>query len=314
MQAVSIEKTKPTVAIIGCGTVGSALGKLLRGVGYRICGVATSNLETAQRAAEVTGAESCSDSPSEIAPTGEIVFITTPDDLIESVCVGISEQGGFQQGAAVIHCSGALSSEILASARGCGAKVATLHPLQSFASIDQAVSLVPGSFCTIEGDEDALSIVRKIVEDLGGMVSEITAEKKTLYHAAAVAASNYLVTLIHFALELDQAAGLDGETSLKALLPLIKGTLNNIGEKGIPDALTGPIARGDVATVSAHLKVIEEDAPELLPLYQCLGLYTVDLAKAKTTISEETAQKLIALLQPQQKNEKSRRNRKPAEV
>jgi len=302
MQSLPIEKTIPTIAIVGCGTVGSALGKLLRGVGYRICGVATSDLGTAQRAAEVTGAESYSDSPSEIARGGEIVFITTPDDLIESVCVEISDQSGFRQDAVVIHCSGALSSEILASARECGARVATFHPLQSFASVDQAVSLVPGSFCTIEGDEDALSIVRKIVGDLGGIVLEITAEKKTLYHAAAVAASNYLVTLIHLALELDQAAGLDGDTSLNALLPLIKGTLDNIGKKGIPDALTGPIARGDAATVSAHLKAMEKDAPGLLPLYQCLGLYTVDLAKAKRTISEETAQELIALLQPQKKN------------
>jgi len=302
LQSLSIEKTKPTIAIIGCGTVGSAIGKLLRDVGYRISGVATSNLETAQRAAEVTGSESYSDSPSEIAPGAEIVFITTPDDLIESVCVEISKQCSFQQNAVIVHCSGAFSSEILASARQCRAKVASLHPLQSFASVDQAVLLVPGSFCTVEGDENALPVVRQIVKDLGGIVLEITADKKTLYHAAAVAASNYLVTLLHLALELDQAAGLPKDTSFNALLPLIKGTLNNIGKQGIPDALTGPIARGDVATVSAHLKAIEKDAPALLSLYQCLGLYTVDLAKAKGTIGQETAQKLIALLQPQKKN------------
>jgi predicted short-subunit dehydrogenase-like oxidoreductase (DUF2520 family) len=297
MQSLSIEKAKPTIAIIGCGTVGSAIGKLLRAGGYRICGVATSNIETAQRAAEVTGSERYSDSPSEIVPRGEIVFITTPDDLIESVCVEISKRGGFQKDSVVIHCSGALSSEILASARACGANVATLHPLQSFASVDQAVSLMPGSFCTIEGDENSLSIVRKIVEDLGGIVLEITAEKKTLYHAAAVAASNYLVTLIHLAFELDRAAGLDSDTSLNALLPLIKGTLDNIGKKGIPEALTGPIARGDVATVSAHLKAMEKDTPGLLPLYRCLGLYTVDLAKAKGTISQKTADELTALFE-----------------
>lgn len=302
MQDFSVKGTKPTIAIVGCGTVGSAIGKLLKDVGYRISGVATSNLETAQRAAEVTGAESYSDSPSEIAPGAEVVFITTPDDVIESICREIADQRSFQQDAVVVHCSGALASEILASARECGAKVATLHPLQSFASVDQAVSLVPGSFCTIEGDENALGVVRQIVQDLGGIVLEIAAEKKTLYHAAAAAASNYLVTLIYLALELDKAAGLPGDTSFPALLPLIKGTLNNIGKKGIPNALTGPIARGDVATVSAHLKAIEKDAPELLSLYQCLGLYTVDLARAKRTISEEAAQKLIALLQPQKRN------------
>jgi predicted short-subunit dehydrogenase-like oxidoreductase (DUF2520 family) len=213
--------------------------------------------------------------------------------------MSISGHRGFEENAVAIHCSGALSSEILSSARECGAMVASLHPLQSFASADQAVSLVPGSFCTIEGDRDALLIVRQIVEDLGGTVLEIAAEKKTLYHAGAVAASNYLVTLIHLALKLNEAAGLPGDTSFNALLPLIRGTLANIRAKGIPCALTGPVARGDVATVSGHVKAIEKDAPELLPLYSCLGLCTVDLAKAKGTLNRVAAEKLVALLGPQ---------------
>ncbi len=296
MQALLVGKIKPRVAIVGCGTVGTAIGKLLRDVDYRISGVATSNLETARRAAGVTGSERFSNFPWEVTRGADVVFITTPDDLIESTCMSISEHRGFDKNAVVIHCSGALSSDILSSARDYGAEVATLHPLQSFASVDQAVSLVPGSFCAIEGDSSALPIVRQMVEDIGGILLEITAEKKMLYHAAAVAASNYLVTLIHLALELNEAAGLATDTSFNALLPLIRGTLSNIGAKGIPAALTGPIARGDVATVSAHLKAIEKDAPELLQLYRCLGLYTVDLAKAKGTLDKETGNKLVALL------------------
>ena len=299
MQAILVGKIKPTVAIVGCGTVGTAIGKLLSDAGYRISGVATSNLETARRAAEVTGSERFSDCPWEVTREANVVLITTPDDLIEATCMSISEHGGFEKNAVVIHCSGALSSDILSSVRDCGAMVATLHPLQSFASVDQAVSLVPGSYCTIEGDSSALPIVRQIVEDLGGILLEITAEKKTLYHAAAVAASNYLVTLMHLALKLNEAAGLPGDISFNALLPLIKGTLSNIGTRGIPDALTGPIARGDVATVAVHLQAIEKDAPELLLLYRCLGLYTVDLAKAKGTLNKEAADKLVALLGPQ---------------
>jgi predicted short-subunit dehydrogenase-like oxidoreductase (DUF2520 family) len=248
----------------------------------------------------LTGAERFSDCPWEVTRGADVVFITTPDDLIESTCMSISEHSAFDKKAVVIHCSGALSSDILSSARDCGAVVATLHPLQSFASVDQAVGLVPGSFCTIEGDESALPIVRQMVEDLGGILLEITAEKKTLYHAAAVAASNYLVTLIHLALDLSEAAGLPSDTSFNALLPLIRGTLSNIGRQGIPGGLTGPIARGDVATVSAHLKAIEKDAPEVLLLYRCLGLYTVDLAKAKGTLDKEAGDKLAGLLGPQE--------------
>ena len=130
---------------------------------------------------------------------------------------------------------------------------------------------------------------------MGGIVLEIEVEKKRLYHAAAVAASNYLVTLVHLALELNKAAGLPGDTPFDALHPLIKGTLSNINAKGIPDALTGPIARGDVETVSVHLEAIEKDAPALLSLYKCLGLYTVDLARAKG-LSKDVADKLVVLL------------------
>ncbi|MBW2174307.1 MAG: DUF2520 domain-containing protein [Deltaproteobacteria bacterium] len=296
MQALPGGDIKATVAIVGCGIVGTAMGKLLGKADYYISGVATQHLETARRAAEATGAGKFSISPWEITRGAKIVFVTTPDDLIESTCMTISEHEGFEKNAVVIHCSGALSSDVLSSARDAEAMVATLHPLQSFASTDQAVSLVPGSFCTIEGDKDALPIVREIVEDIGGILLEITAEKKTLYHAAAVAASNYLVTLLHLALELDKAAGLTSNTSYEALLPLIKGTLSNIGEKGIPGALTGPIARGDVATVSSHLDAMAKDAPKLLTLYRCLGLYTIDLARAKGTLSKEAADKLRALL------------------
>lgn len=299
MQTLPGDEIKASVAIVGCGIVGSAVGRLLAGSAYRISGVVTKHIETAHRAAEVTGAEKFSVYPWEVTPEADVVLITTPDDFIESTCVEISEHEGFKKNAVVVHCSGALSSDILSSARGCGAMVATLHPLQSFASTDHAVSLVPGCFCAIEGDQDALPVVRQMVEDIGGILLEITAGKKTLYHAAAVAASNYLVTLIHLALELNRAAGLSQNRSYEALLPLIRGTLSNIGEKGIPGALTGPIARGDVATVSAHLRAMEKDAPMLLAIYRCLGLYTVDLAEAKGTLNRVSAERLRTLLEPQ---------------
>jgi predicted short-subunit dehydrogenase-like oxidoreductase (DUF2520 family) len=291
-------KMKPTIAIIGCGTVGTAMGKLLARVGYPITGVATRDLDTAGRAAKMIGAERFSDCPWDVSRGAQVVFVTTPDDAIESTCKAVVEHQGFDKHAVVIHCSGALSSAVLSSARRCEATVASLHPLQSFASVDQAEKLVPGSFCAIEGDKTALPVVRQLVQDVGGVLMEITPEAKPLYHAAAVAASNYLVTLMDLALKLDRGAGIPSDVSFRALLPLIKGTLNNIGAKGIPAALTGPIARGDVDTVTAHLRAIEERAPECLMIYKTLGLYTVDLARDKGTCSKKAAERLIALLQP----------------
>jgi len=289
---------KPTIAIIGCGTVGTAMGKLLARAGYPITGVATRSLDTAGRAAKMIGAERFSDCPWDVSRGALVVFVTTPDDAIESTCKAVVEHQGFDKHAVVIHCSGALSSAVLSSARRCEARVASLHPLQSFASVDQAEKLVPGSFCAIEGDKTALPVARQLVQDVGGVLMEITPEAKPLYHAAAVAASNYLVTLMDLALKLDRGAGIPSDGSFRALLPLIKGTLNNIGAKGIPAALTGPVARGDVDTVTAHLRAIEERAPECLMIYKTLGLYTVDLARDKGTCSKKAAEKLIVLLQP----------------
>ncbi|NVM22920.1 MAG: DUF2520 domain-containing protein [Desulfobacterales bacterium] len=292
---------KPTVAIVGCGIVGTAIGKLLARAGYHIGGVATKSLETAGRAAKVIGAERFSDCPWGVS-RAQVVFIATPDDAIESTCKAIAEHEGFEKNAVVIHCSGALSSDVLSWARQCGATVATLHPLQSFASVDQAEALVPGSFCAVEGDEAALVVVRRLVNDVGGILMEISAEGKTLYHAAAVVASNYLVTLIDLALELEGAAGMPRDVSFRALFPLIKGTLGNIDAMGIPEALTGPIARGDVDTVAAHLKAIEKYAPVLLTIYKTLGLYTVDLGRAKGTLGKEAADKLVGLLGTEEAN------------
>ncbi len=291
-------KMKPTIAIIGCGTVGTAMGKLLARADYPITGVATRGLDTAGRAAKMIGAERFSDCPWDVSRGAQVVFVTTPDDAIESTCEAVVEHQGFDKHAVVIHCSGALSSAVLSSARRCEARIASLHPLQSFASVDQAEKLVPGSFCAIEGDKTALPVARQLVQDVGGVVMEITPEVKPLYHAAAVAASNYLVTLMDLALKLDRGAGIPSDVSFRALQPLINGTLNNIGAKGIPVALTGPIARGDVDTVTAHLRAIEEHAPECLMIYKTLGLYTVDLARDKGTCSKQAAEKLIALFQP----------------
>lgn len=298
MQALSLAKPKPSLAIVGCGTVGTAMAKLLGRAGYRIAGVVTSRIDTAARAAQATGADHYSDCPWDLTLGADVVFITTPDDLIASTCSRISKHKGFGENVVVLHCSGALSSEILGPAKNCGAVVATLHPLQSFASVEQALTLVPGSFFAVEGEEDALSVVRLMISDLRGIPLQISADKKSLYHAAAVAASNYFVTLIGFAVELNKAAGLPVDRICEALLPLVRGTLSNINAQGIPGALTGPIARGDAATVSAHLEAVARHAPEFLSLYKLLGRHTVELAKAKKSISQETVKVLTKLLDP----------------
>lgn len=288
---------KHRVAIVGCGTVGTAFGRLLTKAGHTIVGIVTRHAETAKLAAKRVGAAKFDLIAWAITPDADVVFVTTPDDAIKATCDEISYHQGFKANAVVVHCSGALSSEVLASARYCSALVASLHPLQSFASALHAEQLVPGSFCAIEGDSGAISVVRGLAEDLGCSCMEIMPQHKVLYHAAAVAASNYLVTLINFAFELQRAAGIDPRSSCKALLPLVRGTLDNIEHLGIPQALTGPIARGDVDTVSAHLDAVARHAPQFGAMYRVLALRTIEIAKVKGTLSEEASQMLARLLE-----------------
>lgn len=290
------QEGKPPIVIVGCGRVGTALGRLLGKAGYPIEGVITRSAPTARKAAALVGAKAFSDRPIPLCRQGAIVFITTPDDAIKKTCDGIAAREGFQQGAVVIHCSGALSSKILASAGQCGAVGACLHPLQSLASAEQAERILPGSYCAIEGQGGALRVVARLVKDLGGIAVEIKPEAKALYHAAAVVASNYLVALLDVALELDRVAGIAPDAAFKALMPLIQGTLENIGSVGIPEALTGPIARGDIQTVAGHLEAMSKQAPDVLVLYKVLGCRTVALARAKGTLDEEVAQGLLDLL------------------
>jgi predicted short-subunit dehydrogenase-like oxidoreductase (DUF2520 family) len=283
------------VSIIGAGVVGTAMGYLLKERGYSIVGIASRTLSSAKRAREFIGEGEATTDLGITTQKAEIVFITTSDSAIEEACKKIASEGGFNPGTIVFHTCGALSSEILSSAKDAGAHVASLHPLQSLADVHEAIKNIPGSYFCIEGDEAALSVARKIVNSLRGMEIVIEVDKKPLYHAGASVASNFLVATIRFALELFEAAGISREDSLNALMPLIKGTIRNIENLRIPSALTGPISRGDVGVVEDHLKSISKERHGVIGLYNELGKYTVKVALEKGTIKEDDAGKIFSL-------------------
>lgn len=293
-----------TVSIVGAGKVGTALGYLLRRGGYQIVGIGSRTIESAKRAREFIGEGEATTDLKAAAGRAEIVFITTSDDAIGKVCMKISSEGGFNTGAVVFHTCGALSSEVLRSARTLGANIASLHPLQSLADVNEAVKNIPGSYFCIEGDEIALSIAREIVNVLKGREIRLRVDKKPLYHAGASVASNFLVATVGFGLELFDAAGINRQDSLNALMPLIKGTIKNIETLGIPSALTGPISRGDTGVIEDHLSVISKELPGVLRLYTELGRYTVKVALEKGTINGSDAERIISLFDKYQQGSK----------
>ena len=292
-----IESTsiKPGFAVVGCGKVGTALTTFLLKKGYRPVGFASRTLASARRLATLANKDRFSESPWQITANAQIIFITTPDSAIEATCNSIAQHQGFPAGAIVLHCSGALSSDILKSAADAGAFVGSMHPLQSFASIEIRENPFLQVIISVEGNSRAVEASRTMSEDLGAVCMQIQTRAKMLYHAAAVVASNYLVTLMDLVFSLAEPAGIARSEALKAMAPLIHGTLANIEKVGIPEALTGPIARGDSQIVARHLEQIQDQAPGLLDLYKTLGRHTVPIALAKKSLSPQAALELDKL-------------------
>jgi predicted short-subunit dehydrogenase-like oxidoreductase (DUF2520 family) len=276
------------VGFIGAGTVGTALAVLLSGKGYAVVMVYSRSRASAGRlAGRVSGCRVAAGAQ-EVADAADLIFITTPDGVIGEVASHVE----WRRDSRVVHCSGADSTEILEPARRAGAQVGGFHPLQTFAGVERAVENIPGSTFAIEAEEPLLTTLREMAAALGGQAIRLKASDKVVYHAAAVFASNYLVTLVKMATDLWQTFSIPADQSVPALLPLIRGTLHNIETIGIPGCLTGPIARGDTGTIEKHLSALREKAPELLFPYKELGLQTVPIALAKGRIDRQKAEEL----------------------
>jgi predicted short-subunit dehydrogenase-like oxidoreductase (DUF2520 family) len=276
--------------------VGRSFGVALRQAGFRIGGLTSKDAESARAACALIGAGQVVENLAAAARLGDIVFITVPDSVVAAVCDQIAAGRGFHKGQVVFHCSGALSAEALASARRLGAAVGALHPLQSFAGAEDAAQSMRGVVFAFQGDAEAAMCAHTLVEKLGGRLFAITAEGKPLYHAASVFASNYFVAVAQVASSLLAESGVPDKDALKALLPLMRGTLDNLEKVGLPNALTGPIARGDVKTVEMHLAALGRTEPLFERAYRELGLVTLRIAREKGTLTPEQASQIDALL------------------
>jgi predicted short-subunit dehydrogenase-like oxidoreductase (DUF2520 family) len=276
---------------IGAGVTGTALAVRLSQKGWPVTAVSSRTLSSAQKLAKRVPNCRVYHATQELADVAELVFVTTPDDVIAQACSEVH----WHKGQSVLHCSGAHSLDILEPAKKLGAFVGSFHPLQTFADADQAIANLPGSTFALEAEEPLLSTLKELTRLLNGNWVKLGAGDKVLYHAAAVFACNYLVTLVKLALDLWEDFGVSSKEATGALLPLLKGTLNNIESVGLPDCLTGPIARGDVGTIKRHLKALGARNPSLLAAYRELGFQTIPIALAKGKVNEKRAEEMRML-------------------
>jgi predicted short-subunit dehydrogenase-like oxidoreductase (DUF2520 family) len=283
-----------TFAIIGTGMVGTAIGFLLNKAGYKVISICDKSSAALKKALPYTKGKCFQKSPDAVQQADSIL-ITTPDDTISSACEEFSLSGRLK-GKFVFHMSGAGGLDLLETAQKAGASAASIHPLQSFSSIDQAIENIPGSYFGVTADKKALSPAKNIVRHLGGIPVVISPDQKPLYHAAACLASNYLVTLMNTVESIYKSIGISEKDARKAYLPLVYGSLKNIEKSGSVLSLTGPIARGDCGTIKKHLTEIHKTLPQYSSFYSSGGLITVKIAQQKGTLNAGQAKKINDLL------------------
>lgn len=267
-----------TLNIVGCGKVGMALGKLWSTADvFAVAQVMNRSLTSSTQAAAFMGAGAAAGSIEHLCPA-DAWLIATPDDDIEASCTALAEAGLFAPGNLVFHCSGALSSAVLQAAASAGAITGSVHPIRSFADPAQVAASFGGTYCGIEGDPLAVEKLNAAMAAVGGIAVPIDAALKTVYHAAAVFASNYLVTLLDTAQQAYVKAGIPEETALQLMMPLVRGTVDNVFRLGPTDALTGPIARGDIGTAVRQYRALNAWNEGYGALYKQFGKLTADIA------------------------------------
>jgi len=291
-----------SVAIIGAGRLGTALGLALKSIGYRIEVVAAKRPTSARRAARAFGPKtlalsarqlrSLSPSQIEILNRSSLVLIATPDDAIATLAEQLSEvfasnrirPAKGKRTAAIrrvaLHTSGALSSDVLEPMRSSGFAIGSLHPLVSISESRSGAELLTRGFFSIEGDSAAVRVGQSIVRNLGGESFTIDSSRKALYHAAALTASPNMTALFDIALDMLSVCGLSRKQAQRVLLPLVKSTVANLERQDPAQALTGTFKRGDVSTVRKHLAALKAaNLPQALSAYVLLGQRSISIAK-----------------------------------
>ena len=278
------------INIIGAGSLGQTLAKFWHQSGaFKIGGVVNRSLQSAQQAVEWMGCGEATEQLEDLRPA-DYWMLSASDAALAEITQQLIQADILKQGDLVFHCSGLASIEVFKPLEEKGILVGSLHPMMSFSSKERALAALKGILCGIEGNSDVFQRLSLLVNAFSGVPMVVSAQNKPLYHAMAVFASNYWVTLSHLAQQCSQLAGLD--TAFPALAPLLQVTLENVMEKGPVVALSGPIARGDVAFVRTQYQAIQQASPSLAKAYAQLGLLTIDCVQENPRFSESMAEEL----------------------
>ena len=259
-----------SLAIIGAGRVGRALGRSLREAGWNIVIVAARSENSAKKSVRFIGGGRATAGLPATLTGASTILLAVPDDAIALVADDLSQTIKDEwPGKIVLHTSGALDASVLQPLRRSGAAVGTMHPLQSFIGV--SVPPLEGKVFAIDGDEAATRIARRIARTLGGIPVTIQSERKPLYHAAGAFGAGLLLALEETGVQLLMQAGLRRRGAQRALLSLSRQVLDNYEKLGPQKAWTGPLSRGDYGVVQSHQRALRQVGPEYLAAYDAVS-------------------------------------------
>jgi predicted short-subunit dehydrogenase-like oxidoreductase (DUF2520 family) len=263
-----------TVGVVGAGRVGAVLGAALRAAGHDVVGAAGESDASQRRMAELLPGVPRR-KPTTVARACDLLLLAVPDDMLRNVVTMLADSGALPEGQLVVHTSGRHGLAVLDPARRVGARIAAMHPAMTFTGTTVDLDRLRSTVFGLTADAGERDAVESLVADLGGTPMWVPEEMRTLYHAGLAHGANHLVTLVTEAMEILSAAGAADPAG--TLRPLLTAALDNALEQG-DAALTGPIVRGDLGTVRAHLEDIAANAPQTLGSYVALARATLDRA------------------------------------
>jgi predicted short-subunit dehydrogenase-like oxidoreductase (DUF2520 family) len=281
------------VGVVGAGRVGAVLGNALRAAGHAVVGVSAVSVASRERAELLLPGVPVLEVP-DVVERAELVLLTVPDDALESLVGGLAEIGAWQAGQLVVHTSGRFGWRVLEPATASGGIPVALHPAMTFSGMSLDLARLTDCCFAVTAPAPVLPIGQALVVEMGAEPVVVAEEARPLYHAALAHSANHLVTLVAESLDLLAAAGV--EAGSRVLAPLLSAALDNALRQG-DAALTGPVARGDAGTVSAHVAAIAGSGVDgALATYRRLARDTADRALASGRLRPEAAQSLLQAL------------------
>ncbi|HEU0037396.1 MAG TPA: DUF2520 domain-containing protein [Kofleriaceae bacterium] len=268
----------PTTFLVGAGPVATALAGALRLGGVPVLGLWARKAAQARAAGSSAGVAAFSSAPPDVLLESEVVILAVRDQMIGEVATMLVGTGLVNKRHVLLHCAGAASAkEVLGEVADRVAGIGTMHPLSAIADGKTAMRTLKGTVFGVEGSEVGRTTAAKLVGALGGVVLALDSSQMAAYHAAAALASNYIVAALDAAAAVLASAGVAADKAAHALVPLAEGALRNVSLHGTTAGLTGPVRRGDAATIQRHLEALR-GKPELVEIYRALAKRAVDIA------------------------------------